>query len=206
MKDTKNNDRSRWMVAAGFMAVLYIFWRYAYPCALAYHEQMQLFLWNGDYLMDRLAEPGGVARYLAEMLVQCYNNLPLGALLLALLMGGLQRITWLLMRRMGCKDGMRCYLLSFLPPIVMWAIMGDKDVMTTVPMALLLTEAMLLMMPSNIFSLGDLPLFICCYCSLWAIGSWDRWRYGQQCAWWLMPCAGRRISRTGRWAWWLCWW
>lgn len=152
MKDTKNNDRSRWMVAAGFMAALYIFWRYAYPCALAYHEQMQLFLWNGDYLMDRLAEPGGVARYLAEMLVQCYNNLPLGALLLALLMGGLQRITWLLMRRMGCKDGMRCYLLSFLPPIVMWAIMGDKDVMTTVPMALLLTEAMLLLMPSNIFS------------------------------------------------------
>ena len=44
MKDTKNNDRSRWMVAAGFMAALYIFWRYAYPCALAYHEQMQLFL------------------------------------------------------------------------------------------------------------------------------------------------------------------
>lgn len=152
MKDTKNNDRSRWMMAVGFMAALYIFWRYAYPCALAYHEQMQLFLWNGDYLMDRLAEPGGVARYLAEMLVQCYNNLPLGALLLALLMGGLQRITWLLMRRMGCKDGMRCYLLSFLPPIVMWAIMGDKDVMTTVPMALLLTEAMLLLMPSNIFS------------------------------------------------------
>lgn len=71
MKDTKNNDRSRWMVAVGFMAALYIFWRYAYPCALAYHEQMQLFLWNGDYLMDRLAEPGGVARYLAEMLVQC---------------------------------------------------------------------------------------------------------------------------------------
>ena len=67
MKDTKNNDRSRWMMAAGFMAALYIFWRYAYPCALAYHEQMQLFLWNGDYLMDRLAEPGGVARYLAEI-------------------------------------------------------------------------------------------------------------------------------------------
>lgn len=66
MKDTKNNERSRWMVAVGFMAALYIFWRYAYPCALAYHEQMQLFLWNGDYLMDRLAEPGGVARYLAE--------------------------------------------------------------------------------------------------------------------------------------------
>ncbi len=34
----------------------------------------------------------------------------------------------------------------------MWAVMGDKDVMTTVPMALLLTEAMLLLMPSNIFS------------------------------------------------------
>ena len=45
-------------------------------------------LWNGDYLLERLAEPGGVARYLAEMLVQCYNNLSFGALLLAMLLGG----------------------------------------------------------------------------------------------------------------------
>lgn len=93
-------------------------------------------LWNGDYLLERLAEPGGVARYLAEMLVQCYNNLPFGALLLAMLLGGLQQMTWLLMRKRGCQNGMRSYLLSFVTPIIIWMVMGDKDVMTTFPMAI----------------------------------------------------------------------
>lgn len=144
-----NNDRYQWVLTFGFVAVMYIFWRYAFPSALAYHEQMQLFLWNGDYLLERLAEPGGVARYLAEMLVQCYNNLPFGALLLAMLLGGLQQMTWLLMRKRGCQNGMRSYLLSFVTPIIIWMVMGDKDVMTTFPMALLLTLSMLMLVPKE---------------------------------------------------------
>lgn len=104
--EAKNNNehRTRWMLTIGFAVLIYIFWRYAYPCALAYHEQMQLFLWNGDYLMERVAEPGGVARYLAEMVVQFYNNLPFGAFLLTLLFVALQRISWLLMRRWGMQE------------------------------------------------------------------------------------------------------
>lgn len=165
-----NNDRTRWMMAAGFVAVMYVFWRYVFPCALAYQEQMQLFLWNGDYLMDRISEPGGVARYLAEMLVQCYNNLPMGALLLALLMGGLQQLTWLLMQHWGCQNGMRNYLLSFLTPIFIWALMGDKDVMTTVPVALLITLGLLMLMPKNVFS--SLAQMAVCLILLLTVGYW----------------------------------
>lgn len=150
MEEKNNNEhRTRWMLTIGFAVLIYIFWRYAYPCALAYHEQMQLFLWNGDYLMERVAEPGGVARYLAEMVVQFYNNLPFGAFLLTLLFVALQRISWLLMRRWGCKNVMKRYLLSFVTPIIIWALMGDKDVMTTFPMALLLTLCMLLLAPKE---------------------------------------------------------
>lgn len=147
--EAKNNNehRTRWLLTISFAVVIYIFWRYAYPCALAYHEQMQLFLWNGDYLMERIAEPGGVARYLAELLVQFYNNLPFGALLLSFLFVGLQQVTWLLMLHLGCKNTMRGYLLSFITPIIMWVLMGDKDVMTTFPMALLLTMSILLLIP-----------------------------------------------------------
>ena len=144
---TINQNRTRWMLAIGFAALIYVFWRFAYPCALAYQEQMQLFLWNGDYLIDRVAEPGGVARYLAEMMVQFYNNLPFGALLLSLLFVGLQQVTWLLMLHCGCKNTMRHYLLSFVTPIIIWALMGDKDVMTTFPVALLITLGMMLLAP-----------------------------------------------------------
>lgn len=152
---TINQNRTRWMLTISFVALIYIFWRFAYPCALAYQEQMQLFLWNGDYLMDRVAEPGGVARYLAEMMVQFYNNLPLGALLLSLLFVGLQQLTWLLMLHWGCKNTMKHYLLSFVTPIIIWALMGDKDVMATFPVALLLTLGMLLLAPIGDGSVSD---------------------------------------------------
>lgn len=147
--EAKNNNeqRTRWLLTIGFAVLIYVFWRYAYPCALAYQEQMQLFLWNGDYLMERVAEPGGVARYLAEMVVQFYNNLPFGAFLLTLLFVGLQQVTWLLVLHWKCKNTMRYYLLSFVTPIIIWVLMGDKDVMTTFPVALLLTLCMLLLAP-----------------------------------------------------------
>lgn len=99
----KNRDVLKLMATIGFAIVMFVFWRYFYSCALAYHEQMQLFLWNSDYFMERIVEPGGGARYLAEMLVQYYNNLALGALLITLLMVAMQQLTWIILRRWGGK-------------------------------------------------------------------------------------------------------
>lgn len=114
----------------------FLFWYFRYPQALAYQEQLQLFLFDGEYLADRMSAPGGIARYLAEFLVQFDNNLAAGSIILALLYVLLQVLTWLLMRR---ENGSRSwYSLSFLPSLMLWFYMGDENVKLTYVVALLL--------------------------------------------------------------------
>ena len=81
-----------------FGLVVFFFWRIRYPFALTYQEQFQLFLFDGDYFTERIAEPGGLARYVGEFLVQFYNSPALGAFILAVLFMLVQRLTWRLMR------------------------------------------------------------------------------------------------------------
>ena len=44
---------------------IFLFWYMAFPHAMSYQEQYQLFLWTGDYFMERVSLPGGVAGSLA---------------------------------------------------------------------------------------------------------------------------------------------
>lgn len=60
--------RLKFLVPLLLGAAVFVLWRFVYPCALAYHEQMQLFLWSSDYAVARIGEPGGVARYIAEFI------------------------------------------------------------------------------------------------------------------------------------------
>ena len=64
---------------------IFLFWYVAYPHALSYQEQYQLFQWTGDYFRERVSLPGGFADWLGEFIVQFYYVEWLGALLLALL-------------------------------------------------------------------------------------------------------------------------
>lgn len=118
-----------------------LFWRLAYPQALSYQEQFQLFLFTGDYLASRLAVPGGLARYVAEFLVQFYNNITVGAILLGLMLMLVQRLTW---RATGRQVP---YALSFLPAVLLWQAMGDESVMLTYTVALAIALAMALASP-----------------------------------------------------------
>ena len=92
-----------------FGLAVFLFWRFRYPFALTYQEQFQLFLFDSDYFTERIAEPGGLARYIGEFLTQFYNSPVLGALILAVLFMLMQRLTWRLMR---CGAH---YPISFLP-------------------------------------------------------------------------------------------
>ncbi len=114
----------------GLMA--FLFWKVRYPFALTYQEQIQLFLFDDDYFFSRMAEPGGFARYIAEFLVQFYNSVTLGALIIAVLYMLIQRLTWRLMH------SVYHYALSFIPSILLWYAMGDENVMLTYVVALLL--------------------------------------------------------------------
>ena len=121
-----------WLLTLAFGVVVFLFWSIRYPYVLAYQEQLQLFLFDGDYFCERISEPGGLARYVAEFLVQFYNAAAIGALIIALLFMLVQRLTWRLMR---VKSH---YPLSFLPALMLWYAMGDENVMLTYVVALVM--------------------------------------------------------------------
>ncbi len=146
-------------LSLAFGVTVFLFWRYGYYYALSYQEQFQLFLFDSGYLLERLAQPGGLARYLGEFIVQFYNSSTIGALLIAILYVALQRLTYLnLVRRMK-NDETRdtssfnlhslLFLLSFLPPIALWFVMGDENVMLTYVIALIIAMLFMLWKPKQ---------------------------------------------------------
>ena len=115
---------------------VFLFWYVAYPHALSYQEQYQLFLWTWDYFVERVSQPGGFADWLGEFIVQFYYIEWLGALLLALIFVAMQRLT----ARLLPKD-IWC-LLSLVPvALVLW-LMGDINVLLSLPVAIVLALAL----------------------------------------------------------------
>ena len=122
----------KWIADGIFAICTFIFWRVRYPYALTYQEQFQLFLWDDDYFWGRMAEPGGLARWVAECLVQCYNNVTVGAIILTIIFLMIQQLTWKLMKKesplsydstsKGNKsEGLTFfYALSFIPVFALW--------------------------------------------------------------------------------------
>lgn len=128
-------------LSAFYVVGVFLFWFLVHPEAMSLHEQCQLFLFGSDYLFERLSVAGGVADYLSEFVVQfCYVD-ALGALLLALLMGMMQMLTWRVCKRLGCDE---CYyVLSFIPGLLMLAYMGDENVLWSFPVAIVIALSLL---------------------------------------------------------------
>lgn len=133
-----SNKQWAWLVTLVVGVLVFLFWSYRYPFALTYQEQLQLFLFDGDYFIDRLSEPGGLARYVAEFLVQFYNGVAIGATIIAVLYMLIQRLTWQLMKVNSH------YILSFIPVAMLWYAMGDESVMLTYAVALVMALAVMI--------------------------------------------------------------
>ncbi len=146
------------MLSLLFGMAVFLFWWQRYPFALSYHEQFQLFQFDSDYLATRLAEPGGIARYLSEFLVQFYNNVVFGAVIIALLLVLMQRLVWRLMD----QQNKTWYPLSFLPSLVTWYMMGDQSLLLAFPLALI----MVLSVMACVKSLGMKRLSVVALCLL----------------------------------------
>ena len=125
-----------------FAVAIALFWAFPYRCALSYQEQYQLFLFTPSYFTERISVPGGLADYVAEFITQFYYVYALGAILLALVFFCLQRLTWVLMRRSGVSQSW--YLLSFIPTVALWALMGNENVLLSFAIALLGMEEIML--------------------------------------------------------------
>ena len=120
-----------------FGVAVMVFWAVPYVSGLCFQEQLQMFLFDSHYFLERIILPGGLADYVSELLVQFYYMPALGAAIIALLLMAIQGIVWLLMRQYGAKHDFPGYLLSFVPSIVLWCFMGDVNVLLSFVVALL---------------------------------------------------------------------
>lgn len=125
-----------------FGVAVMVFWAVPYVSGLCFQEQLQMFLFDGNYFLERVVLPGGLVDYVSEFLVQFYYMPVLGAAIVALLMMGIQGMTWALMRQYGAKHDFPGYLLSFIPSIALWCFMGDINVLLAFVVALLGTLAL----------------------------------------------------------------
>lgn len=136
----------RWLLTICVAIAAYIFWLYLYPFVMLWREQMQLFLWNGDYLLERWAVPGGIARYISEFLVQFFYDIRIGALVMTLLIVSAQLLMWRLMRKEAQQP---YYFLSFIPAVYLWYLIGDVTLLMTLPVAIVLMMALLVLLPQK---------------------------------------------------------
>lgn len=116
-----------------FGAAVMLFWALAYPQALNYAEQNQLFLWTGSYFLERISVAGGLADWISEFLVQFFRIKWLGALIMALLAIAMQKSV---LAASGRKDNC-LYFASFIPPVLWTVICGDMEYLISFPVAII---------------------------------------------------------------------
>lgn len=131
------------IASALFGLVVFCFWALFYVPALSYQEQLQLFLFDNSYFLERVCLPGGLAAYAAEFLVQFYYIPVIGAVIIAAITMGIQQLTWATACRAGAKN--EFFFLSFVPALLMWFHMGDESVLLAFPLSLLTTLATMLL-------------------------------------------------------------
>ena len=130
---------SRAAISLLFGVAIFLFWLLAFPQALGYHEQYQMFLFTGGYLAERLSVAGGLASWLGECIVQFFVLPWLGALLMALLFVALQQSGRII--RPGEGETWTAFLSSFLVPILILIALGDSEMLPTYVVALILALA-----------------------------------------------------------------
>lgn len=132
----QNNIRA--LLSILFVGIAFLFWAIYYPFHLLYQEQYLLFLYIPSYFFDKLSYPGGVGEYIAEFLTQFYYYPYLGALIVALLLGGIQRLMYRIMLKMQ-KNSIDWYVLSFIPSLGTWAFLCDENSLLAGIVSLLLS-------------------------------------------------------------------
>ncbi len=131
--------------------IVYLFWAIPFRGMLNFHEEFQLFQTDAPYFCTHLLQKGGIAIYISEFLIQFYNNYWVGAFIIALEFVLIQGLTLYILKNMlpawSKKHGYLTFLLSFIPMLFLWIVLGDVNVMHSliiaVIIALLLTALLI---------------------------------------------------------------
>ena len=155
--------------------VVFCFWYFLYPFIPVTREMSQLFLWNSDYLTERIVLPGGFAKYLAELIVQFFLNPFNGALIYAVLFLLAQFLSSRLLRQFfpSLKDTYR-FALSLIPPVILWRVAMIPHIPLTPTVDVLLVLGVLTM-AMNITSKWPVKGRIVILCLLIPVCYWLAW-------------------------------
>lgn len=125
----------------------YFFWAIPFRGVLNYHEEFQLFLNDADYFTAHLMQQGGLSVYISEFLIQFYNNYWIGALILALEFVLIQRLSLLILKNINAtwaqKHTYIIYLLSTVPTLIVWVVVGDIQVKHSLIIAVILALSLI---------------------------------------------------------------
>ena len=119
-------------LSAAAVLLAFAFFNFIYPYHVHYQEQMQLFRFGADYFRESTVVPGGFADWAGGFLVQFFYHAPAGALILALLLGAIQLLTW---KNMG-KGSFATYPLSLIPAVTMFFFFCDENALVTAAIAI----------------------------------------------------------------------
>ena len=130
-----------------FGVAIMLFFALAYPHHLHFQEQYQLFLFEQGYVCDVLSMPGGVADLAGRFLTQFFLYAWVGATLIALVLVGVQLLTYCLLRTTSGKEQPNAleilpYALSFVPALLCCCFLCDENALMSAPVALLIVLAM----------------------------------------------------------------
>ena len=121
---------------------IYCFFAFRYPYHIHFQEQYQLFESTWAYFASVAVVPGGFADWLGRFLTQFFYYAPAGALIMAVLLCGVQLLTWA-----ACKEkSLLSYALSFIPTVLLLLFFCDENALAggAVAIALSLASAVLL--------------------------------------------------------------
>lgn len=150
-----------------FGAGVFLLWTLAYPQALGFREQNQLFLFTWDFLLERLSVPGGLSEWLSDFVIQFNHIAWLGAIITAAISVGIQILTWRIACRLGKYVKDTWYPLSFIPSVAILCLFGDIYVTMGYVIAVLLALALTdiyLSFRNTAFALAAVPV------AFWLLG------------------------------------
>lgn len=118
------------------MGAACLFFGVVYRYHLHYQEQYQLFLFTSEYAWETFAVPGGLADYIGRFFTQFFYYAWAGAVILAVMLGGVQVLTW----KALCRHGALGYVWSFMPAVLLWCYMCDENAMLAAGVAILISQ------------------------------------------------------------------
>lgn len=126
----------------------FLFWYVAYPHALSYQEQNQLFLWSWDYFCADISQMGGLADWLGEFVVQFYYHAWLGAALLAIVFAAMFCEIFMLLKFSSRQviSNLSIAFASVVPCLLLILYLSDENVLMSYVMGILCSVGLALIL------------------------------------------------------------